>query len=93
MRIVWTRKAVQHLADVQTYIERDKPQAARKVAAAIRKAVAYLAQYPHLGRPGRKAGTRELVIPDAPYIVTYQVRDDRLIIIAVLHGAQYLPED
>jgi plasmid stabilization system protein ParE len=36
MRIVWTRKAVRHLADIQTYIERDKPQAARKVAAAIR---------------------------------------------------------
>jgi addiction module RelE/StbE family toxin len=93
MRIVWTRKAVRHLADIQTYIKRDKPQAARKVAAAIRKAVAYLAQYPHLGRPGRKAGTRELVIADTPYIVPYQVRDDHLIILALLHGAQCLPED
>ena len=93
MRIVWTRKAVRHLADIQTYIERDKPQAARKVAAAIRKAVAYLAQYPHLGRPGRKAGTRELVIADTPYIIPYQVRDDHLTILAVLHGAQSLPED
>ena len=93
MRIVWTRKAVRHLADIQTYIERDKPQAARKVAAAFSKAVTYLAQYPHLGRPGRKAGTRELVIADTPYIVPYQVRDDHLIILAVLHGAQCLPED
>jgi len=93
MRIVWTRKAVRHLTDIQTHIERDKPQAAPKVAAAIRKAVTCLAQYPHLGRPGRKAGTRELVIADTPYIVPYQVRDDHLIILAVLHGAQCLPED
>jgi addiction module RelE/StbE family toxin len=93
MRIVWTRKAVRHLADLQTYIERDKPQAAREVGAAIRKAVAYLAQYPHFGRPGRKAGTRELVIADTPYIVPYQVRDDHLIILAVLHGAQRPSED
>jgi addiction module RelE/StbE family toxin len=93
MRIVWTRKAVRHLADIQAYIEHDKPQAARKVAAAIRKAVAYLAQYPHLGRPGRKAGTRELVIADTPYVVPYQVCDDSLVILAVLHGAQRPPED
>lgn len=93
MRIVWTRKALRHLAELQAYIEQDKPEAARKVAAAIRKTVAHLAQYPHLGRPGRKAGTRELVIADTPYIVPYQVRGDRLIILAVLHGAQRPPEE
>lgn len=93
MRIVWTRKALQHLADIQTYIEQDKPEAARKVATAIRKTVAYLAQHPHLGRPGRKAGTRELFIADTPYIVPYQVREDRLIILSVLHGAQRPPGD
>jgi len=93
MQIVWTRKALRHLADIQTYIEQDKPEAARKVAAALRKTVAYLARHPHLGRPGRKAGTRELVVADTPYIVPYQVRDDRLVILAVLHGAQRQPKD
>jgi addiction module RelE/StbE family toxin len=92
MRIVWTRKALRHLADIRTYIEQDKPEAARKVAASILRTVAYLAQHPHLGRPGRKPGTRELVIADTPYLVPYQVRDDRLIILAVLHGAQRPPE-
>jgi toxin ParE1/3/4 len=91
MRIAWTRKALRHLADIQTYIEQDKPEAARKVAAAIRKTVAYLARHPHLGRAGLKAGTRELFISDTPVIVPYQVRDDRLIILAVLHGAQRPP--
>jgi len=93
MRIVWTRKALQHLADIQTYIEQDKPEAARRVADTIRKTVAYLAKHPHLGRPGRKAGTRELVIVDTPYIIPYQVRDDRLIILSVLHGARRPPEE
>lgn len=88
MQIVWTRKALQHLGAIRAYIERDKPEAARAVAAAIRETVSYLAQHPHLGRPGRKAGTRELVIAGTPYIVPYQVRDDRLILLAVLHGAQ-----
>src|SRR5271169_1534905 len=93
MRIVWTRKALRHLADIQIYFEKDKPEAARKVAAAIRKTVALLSRYPHLGRAGRKAGTRELVIADTPYIVPYQVRDDRLVILAVLHGAQRPPKN
>jgi toxin ParE1/3/4 len=93
MRIVWTQKALLHLAEIQTYIEQDKPEAARRVADAIRKTVAYLAKHPYLGRPGRKAGTRELVIADTPYIVPYQVRGDRRNILAVLHGAQRPAED
>jgi toxin ParE1/3/4 len=91
MQIAWTRKALGNLADIQAYIEQDQPEAARKVAAAIRRTVAYLAQHPHLGRPGRKAGTRELVVAGTRYIATYQVRDERLVILAVLHGAQRPP--
>jgi addiction module RelE/StbE family toxin len=88
MRIVWTETAVRHLCAIQAYIEQDKPQAAQRVAAAIREAVAYLAAHPHLGRAGRKPGTRELVIADTPYLVPYTVKGDRLTILAVLHGAQ-----
>ncbi|MGD1104828.1 MAG: type II toxin-antitoxin system RelE/ParE family toxin [Terriglobia bacterium] len=88
MQIVWTETALRHLAAIQAYIEQDKPQAARDVAQAICRAVAYLAAHPHLGRPGRKPGTRELIIPGTPYLVPYQVQGDRLTIVAVLHGAQ-----
>jgi len=88
MQIVWTETAIRHLDAIQAYIEQDKPEAARGVAEAICKAVAYLAAHPHLGRVGRKHGTRELVIADTPYLVPYQVKGDRLTILAVLHGAQ-----
>jgi toxin ParE1/3/4 len=91
MQIVWTRKALRHLAAVQDYIEQDKPDAARRVAAAIRKAVTLLSEHPHIGRPGRKTGTRELV-SGTPYIVPYRVRADSLTILAVLHGAQRPPD-
>lgn len=88
MRIAWTRKALQHLAAIQGYIEQDKPEAARHLATRIRSTVAYLAEHPHLGRPGRKPGTRELIIAGTPYIVPYRVQGDRVTILAVLHGAQ-----
>jgi toxin ParE1/3/4 len=87
MQIVWTATAVRHLAAIQAYIERDKPKAAQQVGKTIREAVSYLAAYPHLGRPGRKPRTRELVIAGTPYLVVYQVQADRLTILAVFHGA------
>ncbi len=95
MQIVWTETAVRHLAEIQAYIEQDKPEAARRVAAKIRKTIAYLGEHPHLGRAGRKPGTRELVIADTPYIVPYRVHRHCLMILAVLHGAQQRlePED
>lgn len=47
---------------------------------------------PGLGRAGRVPETRELVIPDTPYLVPYTVRADVVEIHAVLHGARKWPE-
>jgi toxin ParE1/3/4 len=46
---------------------------------------------PAMGRPGRIAGTRELVVPDTPYVIPYRVRRERLELIAVFHGHQKWP--
>jgi plasmid stabilization system protein ParE len=58
----------------------------------IRDAVSRLARFPASGRPGRVAGTRELVIAGTPYIVPYRVTGDAVQIITILHGAQRWPE-
>jgi toxin ParE1/3/4 len=49
-------------------------------------------QNPAAARPGRVAGTRELVIVGTPYIVPYRVKADVIQIITVLHGAQRWPD-
>ena len=54
--------------------------------------VEHLAMSPGLGRPGRVAGTRELVVSGIPYIVPYRVKGEVVQIITVLHGAQKWPE-
>ena len=92
MTIVWSARAVRHLARLRAYIAKDKPDAARQVAATILASVELLAEQPGLGRAGRVPGTRELVVPGTPYLVPYRVRDDRLEIVAVLHGRQRWPE-
>ena len=73
------------------YIARDNPAAAHRIVALITTAVETLSKYPALGRAGRVAGTRELVIPDTPYILPYRVRGDAVEILRVLHAARRWP--
>ena len=91
MKIVWSRRTIQHLVSLRKFIAKDSDQNAALVAKRILESVDLLQSHPEMGRPGRVLGTRELVIPDAPYIAPYRVRRDRLELIAVFHGHQKWP--
>ena len=91
MKIVWSRRAIRHLVSLQEYIKRDSRQNASLVALRILNAIELLQIQPDIGRPGRVLGTRELVVPDTPYIIPYRVRSERLELIAVFHGTQQWP--
>jgi toxin ParE1/3/4 len=90
--IVWSPRAIGHLAHLREYIARDNPNAAKRIASALLEAIERLAQLPNLGRPGRVAGTRELVVPGTPYIIPYRLRGDRLEVVAVFHARQKWPK-
>jgi len=47
--------------------------------------------FPYRGRPGKRYGTREFVIPGLSYIVVYQIGGDVIHIARILHGAQKWP--
>jgi len=90
--IVWSRRAIEHLAHLREYIARDNPKAANRIANDLLEAVERLAKLPNLGRPGRVVGTRELVVSATRYIITYRLRGDRLEIVAVFHARQKWPK-
>jgi toxin ParE1/3/4 len=90
--VVWSPRAVEHLAHLRAYIACDNPKAANRIASSLLEAVERLAQLPNLGRPGRVAGTRELVVPGTPYVIPYRLRADRLEVIAVFHARQKWPK-
>lgn len=92
MTIVWSPRAIEHLAHLRAYIARDNPKAANRIAGTLLEAAERLAELPNLGRPGRVAGTRELVVPGTPYMIPYRLRGDRLEVIAVFHGRQKWPK-
>jgi toxin ParE1/3/4 len=54
--------------------------------------VQQLAAFPMSGRTGRVPGTRELVIPNTPFIAAYTIEKSRIVILAVYHGAPRWPE-
>jgi toxin ParE1/3/4 len=89
--VVWSPRAIGHLADLRAYIARENPGAAAHTAGTLLAAVDRLAALPNLGRPGRVSGTRELVVPGTRYLIPYRVRGERLEIIAVFHGRQRWP--
>ncbi len=62
MRLEWSSFAQSDRDAIFDYIESDSPRAAIAVDERIRLQVETLAQFPESGRPGRVAGTRELVI-------------------------------
>lgn len=91
MIVVWSLLARQDLEALRTYIARENPTAAARSASRIAAAAKRLSRYPQLGRAGRQAGTRELVVPRTPYVVIYILLEQRLEIVRVLHGAQRWP--
>jgi len=94
MRIVFSPQASADLRDIFLYIADDNPAAARAVLKRIRirSRISDLQDSPHLGRPGRVPGIRELVIPGTPYLIPYQVSGGELQILRVYHGSRQWPE-
>ncbi|MGY6217359.1 type II toxin-antitoxin system RelE/ParE family toxin [Methylolobus aquaticus] len=91
MRVEWSPEALNDLDRAVEYIAQDKPGAAHDVARRIWEASRQLADHPGIGRPGRVPGTRELVITGLPYLAPYVIREDRIVILRILHGAMKWP--
>lgn len=88
MRVRWLRAALANLDAEAEYIAEDNPGAAGRVVQKILRAVDLLKKNPALGRAGRVAGTRELVVAETPYIIPYRVRGDAVEILRVFHAAR-----
>jgi toxin ParE1/3/4 len=95
MQVLWPERAEADLHEAFDYLLARSPRAARRIYEAIRDGVAGLTDYPGRGRPGRVAGTRELIIAGTSYVIAYTVdqRINAVIVLRVLHGARRWPDD
>ena len=92
MEVRWSIPAAEDLESICEWIERDNPEAARRVARTIYDECGRLKDFPNLGRASRRMpGRRELIFAPLPYIVVYQVTPNAIEISRIFHCAQDWP--
>jgi toxin ParE1/3/4 len=92
METHWSAPAADDLERICRWIERENPEAARRVAAVIYNGIGQLKDFPAMGRASnRLEGRRELVLPPLPYIAVFQVKQNYIEISRIFHGAQDWP--
>lgn len=91
MRLKWTAPAIRDLAAAGDYVVFENPAAAAKQAARVLEAVESLLEYPAIGREGRLADSRELVVIGTPFIIVYRLRAPTIQILRVMHHARQWP--
>ena len=92
MKLRWTRRASADLEQIGDHIAPDSAAAAAATVVRILDQAESLREHPHLGRAGRIAGTRELVIAETPFIVVYRANEAAIEVLAVFHGARRWPD-
>ncbi len=89
MKVEWRPSALDDRDAIIEYLEPLNPHAAANLLQALILAGDSLTLFPHRGRPGLAAGTRELVAV-WPYLIIYEIGDeaDTVSILRIWHGAQ-----
>ncbi|MBV8773866.1 MAG: type II toxin-antitoxin system RelE/ParE family toxin [Deltaproteobacteria bacterium] len=88
--VEWRQTARADLLAIVDYISDDNPEAAQQLKDEIEAKVGKLAEHPKLYRPGRVAGTREMIVR-RNYVVVYAEDPRAVSILRVLHAAQQWP--
>lgn len=88
MRLVWKAPALEDLIEIRGYIAEDNPAAALRVAKQLRESANKLIQNPYIGRVGTLNETRELVVTKFPYILVYELKQESIEILRVIHTSR-----
>jgi len=94
MNVHWTENAIEHLASIYEYIALNSPTYARGMVDRITRRSSQIADSPLSCRmvPEYHASDiRELI--EKPYRIIYRIKQDRIDVLPVIHGARLLPDE
>ncbi len=93
MKVHWTDSAIVHLVNIYEYIAHDSLVYAKRMIDRITKRSKQIAGFRMSGHkvPEYEADDiREII--EKPYRIIYRIKSDQIDVLAVVHGAQLLPE-
>ena len=90
MKVQWTPEAERDRTAIWDYLAARDPGAARRIDQVFSDAVARLVDFPMVGHEGEISGTRELT-PHRNYRLVYEVVDDTVWILVLIHAARLWP--
>jgi len=90
MKVLWAPEAIQDRLDIWEYIAFENPSAAAMMDSLFSNGAQTLSVHPMIGKPGIRNGTRE-IFPHENYRLVYQIRDDSVWILALIHTSRLWP--
>jgi len=90
VKVIWTPEAERDRDAIWAFIAGDSLEAAARLDAVFSEAAMRLVEFPRLGADGLVASTRDL-IPHASYRLVYEVRNETVWILALVHTARRWP--
>ncbi len=90
MKLRFTPRATQDLAEAAEYLRTRNPSAALAVRDAILRSLQNLTLFPEIGRPQNVEGVRKLVTPRYRYLLYYMVDEgtEEIVILTIQHPAR-----
>ena len=94
MKVHWTENAIEHLVNIYEYIALNSPTYAKRTVDRITRRSTQISDYPLSGRKVPEYETDDIrEVIEKPYRVIYRIKPGQIDVLAVIHGAQLLPED
>jgi toxin ParE1/3/4 len=87
LKLVWSRDAYRDLQAILDYYGRLEIEVAARMAEAIKAEPRRLLDYPQMGTPTRRRGTRKWPVRGTPFRLYYSIEGDTLVVQRVVHSA------
>lgn len=90
-RLIWSEASLRDIDGINDYLFDENPDAAVRIARAIRVTALRLLDYPRVGR-ALNEDFRVLGVRTTPYLIIYRLRDGQVEIARIRHGREdWLP--
>jgi plasmid stabilization system protein ParE len=91
VRVRWTLDAANDLEEIHSYLAATRPELMRSTVLHLYTELTNLRKFPLIGRKAIRPGLRELFFWPLPYVCTYRVDENAIIILRIHHTAKDRP--